>query len=245
MQAAIFEESKMLDRPPLSPELEFQPKKLQKKVRFDSSAIDNEHKMGSRRGSIATATSSRSRAVPSSQSSSSRVVANTSTVIDSRSIKQSAINDRARHGRRQSVENEDQYYVQRSQASQFQTRIPGPVSQPRNRSGDLRAVKTANPTPSKRSANTAAKRDKLPRQQVPFYVPPRVPDAPSSPSRKPPPAPRPRRLPTPDLMELDEDMMFGAYYPNVHGAGFFSGGGQSTKMDAQLAAAKSHMDTRR
>ncbi|KAG4433971.1 hypothetical protein IFR05_010551 [Cadophora sp. M221] len=100
-------------------------------------------------------------------------------------------------------------------------------------------------TSAKRSAKSTASRDKVPHRRSLSQVPPSVPDAPSSWNQKPPPAPRPARLPTPDLMDIDGEM-FCACDSNMFGKGYGPEGMKNlAKMNAQLEAARAHMMTKR
>lgn len=92
--------------------------------------------------------------------------------------------------------------------------------------------KTTRTKPKEKSSEPRTKRKALSsRESRRIWYPP-VPDPPSS--RATPPAPRPRRLPTPDLDELEH----GEFCPCCPG-------NSRSKMDAQLAAALSHIKGKR
>ncbi|CZT03115.1 uncharacterized protein RAG0_09984 [Rhynchosporium agropyri] len=230
--------------------LEDHPIKIQKAVRFDSTAIDNEHKMRSRQNSAYSipSVSSSQYFVPSQSSSSptSQRAVTQSQTSKWRSAKALPTDSCARDAMGRVYETDGQYFVQG--LWRFPPKPQSPYSVPplRSRSGESKFIETsAHRTSTRPSANTAGKRNKVSRQRNSSHVPPRVPDAPFTHPQKPPQAPRPIRLPSPDLLDIDGDM-FCACDLNLYGRSLSSEDmSTSTKMDAQLAAAKAHMMTKR
>lgn len=208
--------------------------KHQKKVRFDSTAIDNEYKMRSRQRKthlIATATSFQNFVIfPSSPSSANGAAANTSKRINSPSVRSLPAGSRFHETKGSvlgadvwcSVQLQEDFYPQ----SQNPLSVPLPRTEPRQ---PITMNSSTYRTSAKRSAKSPARRH---RRSL-SHVPPSVPDAPSSWNQKPPPAPRPARLPTPDLMDIDGEM-FCACDSNMYGKGYGPVGMRNlAKMDAQ------------
>lgn len=162
--------------------------KQQKKVCFDPTVIDNEWKMKSRPKKM-----------------SSVAAANISIKIDSPSPKPQESRSRLPQMPGHYLEYEQVGRPsQRPLTSHPQEPVHHPVQSPNVISSPTKLRKShQSQIPAKRPANSAAKRNKDPRTLKSTHVPPRVPDAPVSQAQKPPPTPRPTRLPTPDLIDID------------------------------------------
>lgn len=211
--------------------------KSQKKVRFDATAVDNEHKMRPRQKRTSSATiaafSRKSEVMQSSwyprdqvQSVSRKPYSPASWPLSTELRPQEARRlDRASNSRYSAQPSWTLYPLTQNQA-----RAPLPGPEPRERT----MISTSSSrTFAKASANSAVKRDKASHVRNASHVPPRVPDAPSRPNQRPPPAPRPSRLPTPDLMDVDGEM-FCPCDLIVPGKDFISVGKKPiAKMDAQ------------
>lgn len=171
-------------RPAPSPSLDLSRghrRKKGKKVHWDPSVVDNEQKMQSRPKKSTAAHPSKSHdgpAVPGLPASSKSATANTSEKIT------------PSHSRQPSDKNfiQDRY----------------PKSPPRLKHSRGRAYE-----PSHAGANSSSKRISSPNPKSPTKfrkTPPTAPDPPRT--YHPPPAPRPARLPTPDLPEIEEFKFF-------------------------------------
>lgn len=216
--------------------------KYQKKVRFDSTAVDNEYKMRSRQNirRSDSAVGPHSFMIVSSSSSlaNEAEAARLTERCNSPPVRSLPAGHRPQEAKRQLWETASRYSVQRRGDTHSRTQpLPFTVPLPHTETRDPGVMSSpAYQTSSKRPANSAAKRDKVPRRKITSHVLPRVPDAPSSQNRKPPPAPRPARLPTPDLEDIDGEMfcrcdsyVFGKASKPV-------GVGHLAKMDAQCMA---------
>ncbi|KAH7319520.1 hypothetical protein BKA65DRAFT_103702 [Rhexocercosporidium sp. MPI-PUGE-AT-0058] len=251
MQAAVSI-IETLDEPSLRPtSLQGHQKSYQKKVRFDSTAIDNEYKMRPRqhrKASTVTATSPQDFMIfPSPSFSASGAAANSSKRINSPSVKSLPAGGGTHEVKRPHRESDVRYSLQDQWEIYPQTQNPFLVSMPRTEpSHPIAMNSSAYRTTVKKSARSAAKENKASRRRSSSHVPPRVPDAPSSSrNQQPPPAPRPTRLPTPDLMDID-GKMFCVCDSNLYGKGSDPVGMKPlTKMVTQLEAARAHMMTKR
>ncbi|PVH69579.1 hypothetical protein DL98DRAFT_522100 [Cadophora sp. DSE1049] len=237
MQAAVSSSERLSGPSPQFLE-DSRQSKSQKKVRFDSTAVDNEYKMRSRQkktSSIAIAAfSQKSEIFPSSWSSAGEAAPNVSRKINSPAAWSLSTAVRPQEARRQDRAIDPLYSAQPPWTFYPMHQTQARASLPRIEARESAMTGTAVYRPSaNRSANSAVKRDKAPRGRSASHVPPKVPDAPSKPSQRPPPAPRPSRLPTPDLMDIGGEM-FCPCDSNAYGKGYVSAGlSPLAKMDAQ------------
>ncbi|KAH7403155.1 hypothetical protein BKA64DRAFT_706659 [Cadophora sp. MPI-SDFR-AT-0126] len=247
MQAA-GSSSERTSGPLLAPQLlgDTRQSQSQKKVHFDSTAVDNEYKMKSRQkrtSSISIAAfSQRTEIFPSSWTSTGEGAPNVSRTNNSPATWSLSTPIRPQKSRRQDRGNGQLYPAQPPRTFYPLTHNQAQASLHR-----VEVRESAMPTTSayrasaKRSANSAAKREWGPRGKSASHVPPKVPEAPSRQSQRPPPAPRPSRLPTPDLMDLGCEMFCpcdASVYGNAHVS---TGMTPLAKMDAQLEAARAYM----
>jgi len=239
MQAAVLSSERLSGPWPASHFLEdSRQSRNQKKVRFDATAVDNEYKMRPRQkrpSPIGTAAFSRDfEILPSSWSSAADSGPSVSRKTYSPAPWPLSTEFRSQEARKLDLAANPRYPAQASWTlyplTQNRARTPLPGLEPRI---PTMTSTSGSRTFAKGSANSAVKRDKASHVRNASHVPPRVPDAPSWPNQRPPPAPRPSRLPTPDLMDVDGEM-FCPCDLIVSGKDFISVGKKPiAKMDAQ------------
>ncbi|KAK0115592.1 hypothetical protein ONS95_000135 [Cadophora gregata] len=226
--------------------VEDHPDNHKKRVRFDLTAVDNEYKMRSRQKRASSkaiaAFPPKTETFPLSWSSGGVTAPNDSRKIQEPTAWSFETDFCPQETRRHYQDTEIQYSAQPPWTFYPLTQTRARASLPRIAAGDSEMTsKSTNWISARRSANSAAKRDKAPRGKSTSHVPPKVPDAPSRQSQRPPSAPRPSRIPTPDLMDIGGEM-FCDCDVNVYGRFHVSAGMNSlAKMDAQLQAAEAHM----